>query len=222
MKDRPWFRGSVILLHDGGGDRSATVAALPLLIETLRAKGYEIVPVSELLGKTTAEVMPPISPKMRWQARVDSLAFIAYAIFVKFGVFVFFFGDVLMSGRLIVVGICAFIDRLRRRKLPEPGTFEPAVAVLIPGYNEEKVIVRTVRSVLNSDYSNMRVIVIDDGSKDRTFEVAREAYCERDRRGTGDHPDQAERRQGRRAQLRHRAPDRGVLCWHRRRHGDRA
>jgi cellulose synthase/poly-beta-1,6-N-acetylglucosamine synthase-like glycosyltransferase/peptidoglycan/xylan/chitin deacetylase (PgdA/CDA1 family)/spore germination protein YaaH len=177
MKDRPWFRGSVILMHDGGGDRSATVAALPLLIETLRSKGYEIVPVSELLGKTTAEVMPPISPKMRWQARVDSLAFIAYAIFVKFGVFVFFFGDLLMSGRLIVVGICAFIDRLRSRKLPEPGSFEPPVAVLIPGYNEEKVIVRTVLSVLNSDYPNMRVIVIDDGSKDRTFEVVREAYA---------------------------------------------
>ena len=63
MKDRPWFRGSVILLHDGGGDRSATVAALPLLIDTLRAKGYEIVPVSELLGKTTAEVMPPYLAK---------------------------------------------------------------------------------------------------------------------------------------------------------------
>ncbi len=96
--------------------------------------------------------MPPIAPKMRWQARVDSLAFIVYAVFVKFGVFVFFFGDVLMSGRLIVVGVCAFIDRLRSRKLPAPGSFEPAVAVLIPGYNEEKVIVRTVRSVLNSDH----------------------------------------------------------------------
>ncbi len=178
MKDRPWFRGSVILMHDGGGDRSATVAALPLLIETLRSKGYEIVPVSELLGKTTAEVMPPISPKMRWQARVDSLAFIGYAVFLQFGVFVFFFGDLLMSGRLIVVGICAFIDRLRSRKLPEPGSFEPPVAVLIPGYNEEKVIVRTVISVLNSDYANMRVIVIDDGSKDRTFEVVREAFTE--------------------------------------------
>ncbi len=42
MKDRPWFRGSIILMHDGGGDRSATVAALPLLITTLRAKGLRI------------------------------------------------------------------------------------------------------------------------------------------------------------------------------------
>ncbi|WP_114207958.1 glycosyltransferase [Acidisarcina polymorpha] len=175
MKDRPWFRGSIILMHDGGGDRSATVAALPLLIDTLRSKGYEIVPVSELMGKTTAEVMPPITPKMQWQARLDSLAFFVYGAFVKFGVFVFFFGDVLMSGRLIIVGIFALIDRLRPRKVPDPN-FLPRVAVLVPGYNEEKVIVRTVRSVLNSDYPNMRVIVIDDGSKDRTFEIAREAF----------------------------------------------
>src|SRR6202043_3351740 len=48
MQKRPWARGSIILLHDGGGDRSATVAALPLLIESLRARGYQIVPVSQL------------------------------------------------------------------------------------------------------------------------------------------------------------------------------
>jgi cellulose synthase/poly-beta-1,6-N-acetylglucosamine synthase-like glycosyltransferase len=38
------------------------------------------------------------------------------------------------------------------------------------------VIVRTIRSVLKSDYGNLRVIVIDDGSLDRTFDAAREAY----------------------------------------------
>ncbi len=69
MKTKPQFRGSIILMHDGGGDRSATVAALPLLIDTLRAHGYQIVPVSELMGKTTAEVMPPLTPNQRWQAR---------------------------------------------------------------------------------------------------------------------------------------------------------
>ena len=63
MKTKPQFRGSIILLHDGGGDRSVTVAALPVLIDTLRAHGYQIVPVSELMGKTTAEVMPPLTPQ---------------------------------------------------------------------------------------------------------------------------------------------------------------
>ncbi len=36
--------GNIILLHDGGGDRAETVAALPILIDTLRAKGYRFVP----------------------------------------------------------------------------------------------------------------------------------------------------------------------------------
>ena len=175
MKTAAWKRGSIILMHDGGGNRSATLAALPLLITTLRAHGYQIVPVSELMGRTTAEVMPPISTKMRWQARVDSVAFFFYGFFRHFVVDIFFIGDVLMSGRLILVGIFALIDRIRRRHVP-PGEYLPRVAVLIPAYNEETVIVRTIRSVLKSDYTNIRVIVIDDGSKDNTFDVARQAY----------------------------------------------
>ncbi len=55
--------GNVVLLHDGGGDRSHTVEALPLLIHALRDNGYELVPVSTLLGKTRDQVMPPISPR---------------------------------------------------------------------------------------------------------------------------------------------------------------
>ncbi len=51
MKTKPQFRGSIILLHDGGGDRSATVAALPMLIDALRAHGYTIVPVSVADGQ---------------------------------------------------------------------------------------------------------------------------------------------------------------------------
>jgi len=47
---------------------------------------------------------------------------------------------------------------------------------LIPAYNEEKVIVRTVQSVLDSDYPNLRAIVIDDGSKDQTLEVTCAAF----------------------------------------------
>jgi cellulose synthase/poly-beta-1,6-N-acetylglucosamine synthase-like glycosyltransferase len=50
------------------------------------------------------------------------------------------------------------------------------VAVLVPAYNEETVIVRTVRSVLNSDYPNLHVIVIDDGSPDKTYQVVKDAY----------------------------------------------
>ena len=61
MKVKPQFRGSIILMHDGGGNRQATVDALPVLIDTLRANGYSLVPVSALMGKTTADVMPPLT-----------------------------------------------------------------------------------------------------------------------------------------------------------------
>ena len=177
MKVKPQFRGSIILMHDGGGDRAATVAALPMLIDTLRAHGYTIVPVSALLGKTTAQVMPKLTFRQKLRALPDSLAFSSLALIGKFIVMIFFIGDVLMSARLVLVGIFAIIDRLRRPYHKASPGFNPRVAVLIPAYNEEKVIVRTVRSVLNSDYKNLHIVVIDDGSSDRTAEVAARAYA---------------------------------------------
>src|SRR6266566_1086693 len=60
----------------------------------------------------------------------------------------------------------------------EVASYKPKIAVLIPAYNEEKVIERTVRAALNSNYPNLRVIVIDDGSNDRTLEVARKSFKE--------------------------------------------
>ena len=63
-------KGNIILMHDGGGDRSQTVAALPQIIDGLRAKGYEFVSVSDLLGQTRAQVMPSLSrPRMVAGAR---------------------------------------------------------------------------------------------------------------------------------------------------------
>ncbi|MGA7339792.1 MAG: glycosyltransferase [Terracidiphilus sp.] len=177
MQTKPQFQGSVILMHDGGGNRSATVAALPVLIDTLRAHGYKFVPVSALLGKTTAQVMPPLNFWQHVRAIPDSIAFSVVDIIGNFIVMVFFVGDILMSARLIIVGLFAVIDRLRRPHRDASPGYNPRVAVLIPAYNEETVIVRTIRSVLNSDYRNLHVIVIDDGSTDRTAEVAAEAYA---------------------------------------------
>ena len=133
-------------------------------------------PVSELLGKTRAQVMPQLTPRQRWQARADSVAFFFFAFFNHFVIYVFFVGDVLMSARLIIIGLFATIDRFRRRQNFATADYQPRVAVLIPAYNEETVIVRTIRSVMMSNYKNLRIIVIDDGSKDRTLEVATEAY----------------------------------------------
>jgi cellulose synthase/poly-beta-1,6-N-acetylglucosamine synthase-like glycosyltransferase len=91
-----------------------------------------------------------------------------------------------MTSRLLLVGALAVYDRLASHELGTPGqiaSYKPKVAVLIPAYNEEKVIERTVRSALDSDYPNLHVIVIDDGSKDRTLEVARRAFAQEEAEG---------------------------------------
>jgi peptidoglycan-N-acetylglucosamine deacetylase len=168
--------GNIILLHDGGGDRSETLKALPLIIDGLKQRGYEIVPVSGLLGKTRDDVMPPISANEQWASWIDGLNFSLFGLISSFIIFVFFVGDVLMSARLVLVGALATFDRFRRRNAVVDPSYRPSVAVLIPAYNEEKVIERTVQAVLDSDYPNLRAIVIDDGSKDRTLEVTCAAF----------------------------------------------
>ena len=64
-------------MHDGGGDRSQTVAALPLLIQELRARGYKFVPVSDLAGLARDAVNPPISKSDRLAAETDLALFSA-------------------------------------------------------------------------------------------------------------------------------------------------
>jgi len=153
-----------------------TVATLPVLIKALRDNGYQIVPVSELLGLQRDQVMVPLTKRQKRQALVDWVAFFFFSFFAHFVIYVFYVGDILMSARLIIIGLCATIDRFRTRKNFASPEYQPRVAVLVPAYNEEKVIARTIRSVMMSNYKNLRIVVIDDGSKDKTFEVASTTY----------------------------------------------
>ena len=178
--------GNIVLMHDGGGNRAETVRALPMIIEGVRARGYEIAPVYDLFNKTRADVMSPLPASDLWFARLDRLGFWIFDAGVVGITWVFLLGDVLMTGRLIFIGAAAVYDRVREKILGRPAeviSYKPKVAVLIPAYNEEKVIERTVRAALNSNYPNLRVIVIDDGSKDRTLEVARAAFAEEEAAG---------------------------------------
>ncbi len=171
--------GNIVLLHDGGGNRAETVRALPMIIDGIRAQGYEIAPVYELLGMQQANVMAPLPRGERWAARLDRLGFWMFDVVILGITWIFLVGDLLMTGRLIFIGTAAVYDRVHEKifgKPAEVASYKPKVAVLIPAYNEEKVIVKTVRAALNSDYPNLRVIVIDDGSKDRTLEVARQTF----------------------------------------------
>jgi cellulose synthase/poly-beta-1,6-N-acetylglucosamine synthase-like glycosyltransferase len=160
-------KGNIILLHDGGGERAQTVAALPLIIDALRSRGYQFVSIADLIGKTRAEVMLPLSPQERLEARADGFIFTIFQ-WLRFGIAtIFIVGIVLVSARALVIGILALIEKLRtdHAVMPVP---EPAVTVLIPAHNEESVVVQTVWSVLASDIKSLRIIVVNDGSTDKT------------------------------------------------------
>jgi poly-beta-1,6-N-acetyl-D-glucosamine synthase len=63
----------------------------------------------------------------------------------------------------------AIIFELRPRKTPVFKTPAPLVSIIVPAYNEEKVIANCVESILASRYKNYEVILVDDGSTDRTL-----------------------------------------------------
>src|SRR5579864_5128312 len=126
MKDLPpcnvndQLCGNIILLHDGGGDRRETVRALPMIIEGLRSRGYEIVPVHDLLGKTIADVMPPLARNERWAAWLNGISFWLFNAVQSGIVLIFFIGDLLMTGRLLWIGSFAVYDRVREKIFGRP------------------------------------------------------------------------------------------------------
>jgi glycosyl transferase family 2 len=66
-----------------------------------------------------------------------------------------------------------------------PGTAAPLVSVLIPAFNQERFIARTLDSVLVDGYPNIEVIILDDGSWDATGQVARAWVSQYGRRIAG-------------------------------------
>lgn len=55
-------------------------------------------------------------------------------------------------------------------------TTTPKVSILIPCYNSERFIAETLDSCLAQTYSNIEIIIVDDGSTDRSLAIARENY----------------------------------------------
>ncbi|ATE63246.1 glycosyltransferase [Rhizorhabdus dicambivorans] len=174
--------GNVVLLHDSGGDRAQTVAALPIIIRELRARGYRLVPVSELAGLPRAAVNPPISKGDRLAAETDLALFSALGWSVIAIKWIFLVAITLGIARAILLSGLALVQARRESRTVFPPV-DPArfVTVLIPAFNEERVIERSVRRVLESRDAAIEVIVIDDGSKDRTSEIVRAAFADEPR-----------------------------------------
>ena len=171
--------GNVILLHDGGGDRTATIAALPELIERCRAKGYRFVSLGDLIGKSRDDLMPvpPVDEK-RW-ADLEAQAFDMKGVFLRWIGRLFLAAIYLTAARSLIYAILAIIQKFVARRRRYDLSFLPPVTAVLAAYNEEKVIRRTIESLLASDYSELEVVVVDDGSKDGTWIILQQiAACE--------------------------------------------
>nr|WP_294898623.1 glycosyltransferase [uncultured Pedobacter sp.] len=172
-------KGSVILLHDAGGDRSQTVKALPRIIEYYKKLGYQFTTVASILGKTKDEVMPPIADDADSgligeadRLFVSSLFYTNKALY-----YVFVLSIVLALLRLFIITVLALKKRrIENRTVRSIIEHYPPVSILIPAYNEEVTAVKTIESLLALDYPSLELLFIDDGSKDNTLAVVTEAF----------------------------------------------
>ncbi|HEY3418556.1 MAG TPA: glycosyltransferase, partial [Armatimonadota bacterium] len=171
-------KNHVILLHDGGGDRRNTVAALPLIIQDLKARGYQFVTISEMMGSGGhAMLFPAVTRQQGEIAGLDRLIFeLGYGL--QYLLRVLFLAAIALGiMRLLAFAVLAIKHHRRTRASAVDADYAPSVTVAIPAYNEEAVICRTIESVLASDYPDLRVIVVDDGSRDDTAVEAETCFA---------------------------------------------
>ena len=170
-------RGAVIMFHDGGGDRAETVAALPEIIQRLKAEGYRFATVTGALKLAEGDVPVSRSQQVVGTALVytqqgadKAVAVLAVALITM---------SVLTVLRLLsLVGFAVAHRRRERRQArwipPDAPRFLPDVSVVIPAYNEAAGIAATVRSMAAGRYrGRLEIIVVDDGSTDDTAAIAR-------------------------------------------------
>ncbi len=168
--------GSVILLHDAGGDRSQTVEALPQILDWLHTRGDTVVPLSTLLGTTRDAVMPPLQGNSQSITRFVSST--GFRIF--HGIEEFLWAFMIVATALVVLRTLIVIWLAYRFRRGPKSNFAEPISVVVAAYNEEKVIAGTLRTLLATDYQGeIEVVVVDDGSRDQTAaEVERVAQSE--------------------------------------------
>jgi cellulose synthase/poly-beta-1,6-N-acetylglucosamine synthase-like glycosyltransferase/peptidoglycan/xylan/chitin deacetylase (PgdA/CDA1 family) len=165
-------KGAIVLMHDSGGDRSQTVAALDKFIPMLKERGYELDNLTEALDAPSAHTQVDGLDAIKGESwiflvgasenitdgLVAGLAVIGVLVFTRFGLML------VLSG--------AHARRVRKKGFrwgPRAPITEP-VSVLVPAYNEAKCIENTVRSLMASEHP-IEILVIDDGSSDGTARI---------------------------------------------------
>ncbi|MFI8188598.1 bifunctional polysaccharide deacetylase/glycosyltransferase family 2 protein [Streptomyces sp. NPDC085946] len=169
-------RGAVVLLHDAGGDRSQTVAALRLLIPRLKDRGYRFATLADVVG--TGGFTSPVGTGDAWRGRVFVTAVgVSGAAVSVVGVLLLVVGALVLARCLLLLVLAR---HHARRRPPRGGRDRPVtrpVSVVVPAYNERLCIAKTLRSLAASDHP-VEIVVVDDGSDDGTADIAQSLAAE--------------------------------------------
>ncbi len=169
--------GAIIMLHDSGGSRSETVAALPAIIERLKAKGYRFETITQALRLPAGDVPVSGNQRLVGQTLVLTQQVADKAVEVLSAALIAMSALIIL--RLMLMLAFAMVHRRRERRMrrwipPDAPPFLPDVTVIVPAYNEAAGIEATVRSMADSAYrGRLEIIVVDDGSTDDTAAIAR-------------------------------------------------
>ncbi|MFH6962131.1 polysaccharide deacetylase family protein [Flavobacterium plurextorum] len=168
----------IILLHDAGGNREATVEALPRIIKYFKDRNIQFTTVSHLLGKTKDEIMPEAKGPF---ISLDNFIFDFGYWFGHFITATFWVAIFLGFLRIALMAVMAFIKKWKDHKYPPVySDFQgelPKVSIIVPAYNEEINAVKTIENLLGQDYPFFDIVFVDDGSKDKTFAMINEAFA---------------------------------------------
>jgi cellulose synthase/poly-beta-1,6-N-acetylglucosamine synthase-like glycosyltransferase/peptidoglycan/xylan/chitin deacetylase (PgdA/CDA1 family) len=163
-------QGSIVLMHDAGGDRSQTVAALKRFIPKMRARGYRFTTVTDALGLPAGDTPAPFTQRLFGHVMITAVTVSRVIVHTLTWALV-------LLGALTVarLGLMLLVARHHRRRRADPafGWGEPpglAVSVIVPAHNEAANIAATVRSLTASERP-VEVVVVDDGSTDHTAEI---------------------------------------------------
>ncbi|MDD2786347.1 MAG: glycosyltransferase [Patescibacteria group bacterium] len=171
----------IISLHDGGGDRSVLISALKTLIPALQSKGYKFIRMDEAIGVSQNQLLPSYNGNEAVFVTATNIMDRMRNLFWPTIFWLFLMTTSFSLFRILFMSIFVLRSTKKhgRSKIRAPGN--KFVSVLIPAYNEEKTIGKTLESLQASTHQRMEMLVIDDGSTDNTAEVVEE-YAIRDPR----------------------------------------
>lgn len=176
IRDAALTQSAIILTLDLTGSHAPhLVETLPALIDQFKRDGFEFGTLHALAGVDAAQFSPTTTAVAPWRDTIN------------YGLLHFwYFGLTSVFLTLLCIAVVRSLTYLSlsfaRRAAPEiDPTFTPGVTILVPAYNEIKVIQRSIESILRSDYPNLEVLVVDDGSSDGTAQAVKQAFAKNPR-----------------------------------------